>query len=237
MTQITLTPMDIVLGLLVAALVGALAGYALRWWMELRRESTPGWGERSRATPNPEIYGERTRLTRPPGRAESSFPGVPGAPGRAADPWRQETPADVERDDAPPAGWPAGDPGQTTVLVVDDRMELRAVHSAYLRQHGYRVLTAADGEKALAMVREHNPAVVVLDHSLPGRTGVEVTREMKRDPRTARIPVILMTAHSYGAIGMAAKQAGVAAFLPKPVDPSRVLREVERHARVDLHDA
>lgn len=107
-------------------------------------------------------------------------------------------------------------------------MELCAVHSAYLRQNGYSVLTAGDGETALELVRQHHPGVIVLDHSLPRRTGIEVTRDIRSDPATAAIPVILLTAHSYGAIGMAAQQAGVSLFLPKPADPSRVLREVER---------
>lgn len=112
------------------------------------------------------------------------------------------------------------------VLLVDDRLELLALHSSYLHQHGYRVLTAGDGDTALEYARTHHPDVMVVDHSMPRRTGLEVARELKADPATADIPILMMTAHSYGAVGSAAKEAGCETFLPKPVDPSRMLREI-----------
>lgn len=113
------------------------------------------------------------------------------------------------------------------VLLVDDRLEILALHSSYLHQHGYTVLTAADGDTALEYARAHHPAVIILDHSMPRRTGIEVARELKREAATRDIPILMMTAHSYGAVGMAAKQAGCDRFLSKPVEPSRMLREVE----------
>lgn len=234
MNSIALTSIDLSLVVLAAALLGGLAGYLVRWLQERRPRARAAYGGTragdSRSTAaragDPRLQGPAESMGSYPGLRRGDRPAVP------RDPWHHELPLDVEASVQASTG-----AGRPTVLVVDDRLELRAVHSTYLQQHGYNVLLAADGESALDLVRSHQPAVVVLDHSLPGRTGIEVTREMKADPRTARIPVILMTAHSYGAIGMAAKQAGVAAFLPKPVDPSRVLREVARHARVDVHDA
>jgi CheY-like chemotaxis protein len=117
-----------------------------------------------------------------------------------------------------------------SILLVDDRLELLAVHAAYLRKHGYRILLAENGHAALAFARSYHPALIVLDHSMPDRTGVEVARELKADPATAHIPILFMTAHSYGAVGAAAIAAGCAVFLPKPVDPSRLLREIEARA-------
>jgi two-component system, cell cycle response regulator DivK len=119
----------------------------------------------------------------------------------------------------------------TTVLLVDDQFELRAIHGTYLQEHGYRVLTAGDGNRALETARRSVPDVIVLDHSLPGRTGVEVARELSADPRTARIPIVMMTAHTYGAVGQKARAAGCVAFLAKPCNPSRVLQEIVRHTR------
>lgn len=116
----------------------------------------------------------------------------------------------------------------TTVLLVDDSFEVLAVHSAYLTHQGFRVLTAGDGVAALSSAREHHPDVIVLDHSLPKRTGIEVARELKGDPDTAGIPIVLMTAHSYGAVGRKARAAGCNAFLAKPCGPRRVLQEVQR---------
>jgi two-component system, cell cycle response regulator DivK len=116
----------------------------------------------------------------------------------------------------------------TTVLIVDDQFELRAIHGAYLERHGYRVLTAVDGDTALDTVRAQLPDLILLDHSLPGRTGVEVARELKSDPATAQIPIVMVTAHPYGAVGRKARAAGCAAFLAKPCMPRRVLEEVIR---------
>jgi two-component system, cell cycle response regulator DivK len=119
----------------------------------------------------------------------------------------------------------------TTVLLVDDQFELRAIHGTYLQEHGYRVVTAGDGNRALERARADAPDVIVLDHSLPGRTGIEVAHELSRDPRTAQIPIVMMTAHSYGAVGQKARAAGCVAFLSKPCSPSRVLQEVMRQTR------
>lgn len=115
-----------------------------------------------------------------------------------------------------------------TVLFVEDQFELRAIHTAYLNDHGYRVLTAADGEVGLELARTARPDVIVLDHSLPGRNGVDIAREVHEDARFSGIPIIMMTAVPYGAIGSKAREAGCVAFLAKPCAPSRLLQEVRR---------
>jgi CheY-like chemotaxis protein len=121
----------------------------------------------------------------------------------------------------------------TTVLLVDDQMELRAIHGTYLREHGFEVLTAGDGESALVAARSHAPDIILLDHSLPRRTGIDVARELRDDPRTAEIPIVMITAHTYGAIGQKARAAGCVSFLTKPCPPSRVLQEVRRFTSND----
>ena len=115
------------------------------------------------------------------------------------------------------------------ILLIDDRIEMLGIHAAYLRKHGYRTVMAENGDTGLFFARAYHPTLIVLDHSMPDRTGVEVARELKADPTTAEIPILLMTALSYGAVGMAAIEAGCAAFLPKPIEPSRLLREIEAH--------
>ncbi len=118
-----------------------------------------------------------------------------------------------------------------SVLLVDDRLEMLGIHAAYLRKHGYRVLLAENGIDGLAFARAYRPDLIVLDQSMPDLTGVEVARQLKADPATADMPILMMTALSYGAIGMVALEAGCEAFLPKPVEPSRLLREVEKRIR------
>jgi CheY-like chemotaxis protein len=115
------------------------------------------------------------------------------------------------------------------ILIVEDQIELRAIHAHYLAEHGLGVLTASDGNEALELARTERPDAIVLDHSLPGRTGVEVAKALKEDEATAKIPVILVTAHTYGSVGQKARAAGCVSFLAKPCHPSRVLQEVLKH--------
>ena len=118
----------------------------------------------------------------------------------------------------------------TTVLIVDDQLELLGIHRMYLEKHGYQVITASDGVSALRAVRRHRPDVILLDHSLPGRTGIEVATEIKGDPVIADTPIVMLTAMTYGAVGRRARDAGCDGFLAKPCDPTRVLQEVMRFA-------
>lgn len=115
-----------------------------------------------------------------------------------------------------------------TILFVEDQLELRAIHSAYLQSHGFDVITAADGDAGLELARTTHPDVVVLDHSLPRRTGVEIANIMHDDPELAGIPIVMMTAVPFGAIGKKALAAGCKVFLAKPCAPSRLLQEVRR---------
>ncbi len=194
-----------VVALLLASGLGGVIGYILRGWQE--ESGRVSAVEASSPGEAPAADGPSVKRTVYPTRGVGGW-------GDAAD-----GDIDVVRTASPGGEGPL-------VLLVDDRLELLALHSAYLHQHGYTVLTAGDGDAALDYAREHHPDVIVLDHSMPRRTGLEVARELKRDPNTSDIPILMMTAHSYGAVGAAAKEAGCETFLPKPVDPSRMLREV-----------
>jgi len=116
----------------------------------------------------------------------------------------------------------------TTVLFVEDQFELRAVHTAYLQNYGFNVVVAEDGDVGLDLARTINPDVIVLDHALPGRNGVDIARIVHDNPATSRIPIVMMTAVPYGAIGGKARAAGCVGFLAKPCAPSRLLQEVRR---------
>jgi CheY-like chemotaxis protein len=119
----------------------------------------------------------------------------------------------------------------TTILFVEDQFELRAIHVAYLESHGYHVVTADDGDAGLEAARRVRPDIIVLDHSLPRRTGVDVARAIQSDPEMRGVPIIMMTAHTYGAVGRKARAAGCVGFLAKPCTPSRLLYEVNRLSR------
>ena len=175
------------------------------------------------------VRGWRVLPPAPPAEAPqpSAKLGLIQEPSSTPAPSRIERRARV-RPDAHPLELEEGEAGPM-ILLIDDRLEMLGVHAAYLRKHGYRTLMAENGTTGLQFARAYHPTLIVLDHSMPDRTGVEVTRELKADPATAGIPILLMTALSYGAIGTAALEAGCAAFLPKPIEPSRLLREIEAH--------
>lgn len=115
-----------------------------------------------------------------------------------------------------------------TILIVEDQIDFLAVQKLYLERHGYRVLAVEDGLEAVRFAREHLPHVILMDLSLPSLDGLGATRLIKDNPDTCTIPVVLLTAHGYGSVGRRAREAGCAAFVPKPCEPRRVLQEVER---------
>lgn len=114
-----------------------------------------------------------------------------------------------------------------TVLLVEDQIHFLAVQKTYLERHGYRVLAVEDGAEGVRFAREHQPNVILMDLSLPGLDGLSATRTLKEDPETSAIPIVLLTAHAYGSAGRRAREAGCAAFIPKPCEPSRILTEVQ----------
>lgn len=115
-----------------------------------------------------------------------------------------------------------------TILMIEDQIDFLAINKLYLERHGYRVLAAEDGEKGVRCAREHRPNLILMDFSVPELDGIGATTKLKRDPDTEHIPVVLLTAHSYGSVGRRAREAGCVAFVSKPCEPRRVLQEVER---------
>ena len=114
-----------------------------------------------------------------------------------------------------------------TILFAEDQLDFLAVNKLFLERHGYRVVAAEDGEQAVLAAHEHRPDVIVMDFSMPRLDGIGATAALKTDPGTRDIPVIMLTAHSYGSVGRRAREAGVVRVVSKPCDPKRVLTEVE----------
>ena len=84
-----------------------------------------------------------------------------------------------------------------TVLVVDDEPHIVEVVKDYLKQSGYRVLTAGDGETALQQARQEHPDLVILDLMMPGGMGgLDVCRQIRQDQALADIPIIMLTART-----------------------------------------
>jgi len=102
------------------------------------------------------------------------------------------------------------------ILVVEDDFDTRYVLSLILRTEGYDVVTAADGECALAVALGERPDLIITDISMPRLNGVELTRRLKTGQETSSIPVLAITA--YGPMTMKnAISAGASACAKKPI--------------------
>ena len=109
----------------------------------------------------------------------------------------------------------------------------RDMLSRRLVRRGYEVAIAVDGEQGLAMARAEAPALVLMDMSLPGIDGWEVTRQLKASPETRGIPVIGLTAHAMAGDRDKALAAGCDDFDTKPVELTRLLEKIEALLRQD----
>jgi len=113
---------------------------------------------------------------------------------------------------------------ERTILVCDDEASLRELVRAILSD-GYRFAEAEDGEEALELARAIQPDLVIIDIMLPGRSGLEVVSELRRDTTLHRTPVVVVTAWSHAE--SSARRAGAAGFLEKPFDPEDLQRMVD----------
>jgi DNA-binding response OmpR family regulator len=108
---------------------------------------------------------------------------------------------------------------QTLSLVVaDDDADILGLLERRLSRRGYDVVTAVDGKAALDAVRRTSPDAVVLDRVMPAMTGEEVCAALKADPRTAAIPVVLLSAHASEREIVEGFDMGADDYLTKPFD-------------------
>ncbi len=115
-----------------------------------------------------------------------------------------------------------------TVLIVDDEPDILLFVRVNMEMEGHQVLSAADGEEALAIVREHRPDVVVLDVMMPRLDGWQVLERLKADDDllVRTIPVVMLTALGSDYDQVRGGIEGAVEYLPKPVTPDALLRAV-----------
>ncbi len=118
----------------------------------------------------------------------------------------------------------------STILVVDDEANWRALLRRALESEGYRVETAADGDEALALAWTNPPALIILDHHMPGMDGVEVCGQLRRHPRSRDIPIIMLTVRQDTASKVRALETGADDYVTKPCD----LQELRARVRARL---
>jgi adenylate cyclase len=123
------------------------------------------------------------------------------------------------------------------ILVVDDNEMNRDIIVTRLERHGYETFQAADGEEALAAVKQHCPDLVLLDVMMPQLDGIETCRRLKGDATFPFLPIILVTAKMDSKDIVAGLDAGADEYLTKPVDQAALVARVRSVLRVKaLHD-
>ncbi|HKF12872.1 MAG TPA: response regulator [Xanthobacteraceae bacterium] len=123
------------------------------------------------------------------------------------------------------------------ILVVDDNATNRDILTTRLQAHGYETLQAADGQEALASVKQNRPDLILLDVMMPNLDGIETCRRLKADDTLPFLPIILVTAKADSKDIVAGLEAGADEYLTKPVDQAALVARVRSVLRIKaLHD-
>ncbi len=126
------------------------------------------------------------------------------------------------------------------ILVVDDEEDIVELVRFHLTREGFLVDSAASGEEALAKVRQGAFALIVLDLMLPGVDGLEVARALKAEPRTAGLPILMLTAKGEDADIVTGLELGADDYVTKPFSPrvllARIKAVLRRRARTAVDD-
>jgi len=123
------------------------------------------------------------------------------------------------------------------ILIVDDNPSNLDILQARLTANNYEIITATDGEAGLAMAREKQPDLILLDIMMPKMDGIEVCQHLKADPALPFMPIVMVTAKADSKDVVAGLEAGGDEYLTKPVDHSALIARVKSMLRIkDLHD-
>jgi DNA-binding response OmpR family regulator len=115
---------------------------------------------------------------------------------------------------------------EKTILVADDETHILNVVSLKLRNAGFRVLTAHDGQEALDVALAERPDLLITDFHMPQLSGLELCRRLKQDAATCAMPKIMLTARGYHLEPQDTEESGILRMLSKPFSPRHLLATV-----------
>ena len=115
----------------------------------------------------------------------------------------------------------------TNVLIVDDEKDLVDLVRYHLEKEGFQCLQASDGLTALRLAQEQRPDLLVLDLMLPGLDGLEICRQLRRDPMTASLPIIMLTAKAAEVDRVVGLEVGADDYIVKPFSPRELVARVK----------
>jgi len=140
--------------------------------------------------------------------------------------------AAIEKAPAPVWQPPLRPDRRPLVLVADDDRVTTQIIEGALAQIGFRARTAHDGQNALREIRDTTPDLILLDVSLPDRSGIEICRHLQNEPGLGQIPVIFISGHEELAIKVAGFDAGGVDYITKPLAVREVIARVRTHIRL-----
>ena len=117
-----------------------------------------------------------------------------------------------------------------TILYVEDNEFNRKIVRDLLGRTTYRLIEAADGEAGVTMALEEVPNLILMDIQLPKISGLDATRQLRADPRTAQTPIIAITSYALSGDERRALDAGASAYLAKPYSPRELLDLIRKLA-------
>jgi len=117
------------------------------------------------------------------------------------------------------------------IVIADDDPIIISLVSLRLEMADYEVLPARNGEEALALIRNGEPVAAILDMQMPHKTGIAVLEAIKSDPKTGKLPVMMLTGERDTGMVMRAMGAGAGDYMVKPFQPDRLLERVNRLVR------
>jgi two-component system phosphate regulon response regulator PhoB len=130
---------------------------------------------------------------------------------------------------------------KTTILVVDDETDVLELISYNLEQAGFAVVTAQDGAEGLAKAKQLLPSLILLDVMLPEVNGLDVCKSLRKEPSTAGIPIIMLTAKAAEIDRVLGLELGADDYVTKPFSPRelvlRIKKLLERSQRADYPPA
>lgn len=113
------------------------------------------------------------------------------------------------------------------ILVVDDEIHIQRVVAIKLRNNGFDVITAEDGQKGYEAAISEKPDLIISDYQMPNMTGVEMVEKLRNQSEAERIPIIMLTARGFAIEDSQKHNLNIAEFLSKPFSPKELLKTVE----------
>jgi CheY-like chemotaxis protein len=122
-----------------------------------------------------------------------------------------------------------------TVLLIEDNLMNMELAVDLLESAGYKVLKSENALDGIALALENQPDLVLMDLALPGMDGLDATRRLKGDERTAWIPVVALTASVMTGDDSRAHLAGCCGYIAKPINTREFAKEVAKYLRLGVH--